>query len=80
MLSYKKLDVYCLSIEFLAVAWELRTSSPRGHGELADQLYRASLSIPLNIAEGAYAFRSFSSRISGTHNGEKRSPCALSRR
>ncbi len=35
------------------MAWELRTSFPRGHGELADQLYRASLSIPLNIAEGA---------------------------
>ena len=53
MLSCKKLDVYRFSIEFLAVAWELRTSFPRGHGELADPLYRASLSIALNIAEGA---------------------------
>ena len=52
MLSYKKLDVYRCSIEFLALASGLRPALPKGHGGLGDQLYRASLSIPLNIAEG----------------------------
>lgn len=53
MLSYKKLDVYRCSIEFLAFSWDLRSALPKGHGGLGEQLYRASLSIPLNIAEGA---------------------------
>src|SRR5215510_174029 len=52
MLSFQKLDVYRCSIEFLAVAASL-PKPPKGHGELADQLRRAALSVPLNIAEGA---------------------------
>ena len=52
MLSFQKLDVYRCSIEFLALAASL-PKLPRGHGELADQLRRAALSVPLNIAEGA---------------------------
>lgn len=52
-LSHEKLDVYQVAIEFLAVSAEILESIPRGNASLADQLRRASLSIPLNIAEGA---------------------------
>lgn len=53
MLSFQKLDVYRCSIEFVAIAMEIGAMIPRGHAELRDQLRRAALSVPLNIAEGA---------------------------
>jgi four helix bundle protein len=53
MLSFQKLDVYRCSIEFVGIAMEVGASLPRGHAELRDQLRRAALSVPLNIAEGA---------------------------
>ena len=53
MMSYEKLVVYQLSIEFLGVAFQVIEQLPRGYSELADQLKRASLRNPLNIAEGA---------------------------
>ena len=55
MLSYKKLDVYRCAIELLALAATALESfsKTRGNGVLADQLKRAALSVPLNIAEGA---------------------------
>ena len=52
-MSYEKLDVYQCSIQFLAIATELVTELPRGSRELSDQIKRAAMSIPLNIAEGA---------------------------
>jgi len=52
MLHFQKLDVYQVSIEFLAVALRVRGELPRGHADLADQLRRAAQSIPQNIAEG----------------------------
>jgi four helix bundle protein len=52
-MHYKSLDVYKCSISFLAIAWQLIKSLPKGYGDLGDQLKRASLSIPLNIGEGA---------------------------
>ena len=51
-LSHENLDVYRAAIEFLVLAAALLERFPRGHGPLADQLRRAALSIPLNIAEG----------------------------
>ena len=51
MLGHEKLDVYRCGIEFLALASKQLDAFPRGNAGLADQLRRASLSIPLNIAE-----------------------------
>ncbi len=53
MLSFQKLDVYQCAIQFLALAAQLLTTIPRGHAPMADQLRRAALSVPLNIAEAA---------------------------
>ena len=53
MLSYKRLDVYQFSIKFLKIAFEIMAALPKGQGKLIDQLKRASISIPLNIAEAA---------------------------
>jgi len=50
--AYERLDAYRLSIEHLALAARMAGGLPRGSGFLADQLRRAALSIPLNIAEG----------------------------
>ena len=52
MLHYEKLDVYQVSIQFVAIAIALSDQIPKGYAALADQLRRASWSIPLNIAEG----------------------------
>jgi four helix bundle protein len=49
MLPYKRLDVYRCSIEFLGLTKQFKF--PRGVYALRDQLDRAALSIPLNIAE-----------------------------
>jgi four helix bundle protein len=53
VLSHAKLDAYRCATEFLALAVSILGSLPKGNAELADQLRRASLSISLNIAEGA---------------------------
>ena len=53
MLHHEKLDVYQCAVEFLALSSQLATRIPRGHSALGDQLKRAALSIPLNIAEAA---------------------------
>ncbi len=44
-----RLDCYRVALELNAFA---RRLIPRGHRELRDQLTRASLSVPLNVAEG----------------------------
>ena len=53
MMSYEKMIVYQLSIEFLGVAFQIIEQLPRGYAELVDQLKRASMRIPLTVAEGA---------------------------
>jgi four helix bundle protein len=53
MFGFQRLDVYRCAISFLALSGPLAARSPRGQGELADQLRRAALSVPLNIAEGS---------------------------
>ena len=51
MLTFQRLDVYRCAIDFLALVSPLLEDLPRGHAALADQLRRAAMSIPLNIAE-----------------------------
>ena len=53
MLDHEGLDVYQLSLDFLVIANTVIEGFPRGRSHLADQFTRASLSIVLNIAEGA---------------------------
>lgn len=60
-LHHEDLDAYQASVQFLALATQWVGTLPRGNGALADQMRRASLSIPLNIAEG-YGKRSAAER------------------
>ena len=55
-LDHEKMDVYKVSIEFIALADEVAESLPRGRAYLTDQLRRACTSVALNIAEGAGEF------------------------
>lgn len=52
-LSHEKLEVYQKSIQLLVLATQVLANAPRGHAELCDQLKRAALSVPLNIAEAS---------------------------
>jgi four helix bundle protein len=52
MLDFQKMDVYRVSLEYLALTREIVAKMPRKDGGLADQMTRASESILLNIAEG----------------------------
>jgi four helix bundle protein len=53
LLDHEKLTVYQTAIKFVIIADEIIDHLPRGRAYLSDQLQRAALSIPLNIAEGA---------------------------
>ena len=52
-LDHERLDVYHLALEFLVFANDVIEAMPRGRSHLADQFTRSSMSIVLNIAEGA---------------------------
>jgi four helix bundle protein len=51
--GYEKLDVYRCAMQFMQSADTLIDKLPKGYCHLGDQLRRASLFIPLNIAEGS---------------------------
>jgi four helix bundle protein len=53
--DYEKLDVYSVAVDFVVAAHGLarQASQGDGHGDLADQLRRASTSIVCNLVEGA---------------------------
>ena len=50
--GFEKLDAYQRSVEFVAAAAGIISELPGGYAPLADQLRRAALSVPVNIAEG----------------------------
>jgi four helix bundle protein len=52
MLNHERLDVYQCALRFAALSFRILEGTPRGQSELSEQLRRATLSIPLNIAEG----------------------------
>jgi len=56
MFGFQRLDAYRAATEFLGVTWRLVVRIPKGHGDIVDQLRRAALSVPLNIAEGTGKF------------------------
>ena len=54
--DHEKLDVYQAAIDLVILANTVIENLPRGRAYLADQLQRASASVPLNIAEGSGEF------------------------
>jgi four helix bundle protein len=52
-MNFRKLDVYQTAVRLLPLASAIADSLPPRYAALGDQLRRASLSIPLNIAEGS---------------------------
>ena len=56
MFGFQRLDVYKAAVGFLGLACKLLSKIPRGNADLNDQLRRAALSVPLNIAEGSGKF------------------------
>ena len=52
-MNFRKLDVYHAAVRVLPLAAAIADSLPPRHTSLGDQLRRASLSVPLNIAEGS---------------------------
>ena len=51
--DHEKLDVYHAAIDFVILGNEIIRHLPRGNSNIADQLQRAMISIPLNVAEGS---------------------------
>ena len=56
MFGFQRLDVYRAATELLGLTSKLVTRIPKGHSDIVDQLRRATLSVPLNIAEGSGKF------------------------
>ena len=53
MLAYENMDVYRCAIQSLALSAKALEGMPKGNSGRSDQLKRAALSIPLNIAESS---------------------------
>ena len=54
--DHERMEVYGVALAFVKQATAIRARLPRGRNPLADQLDRASVSVALNIAEGAGEF------------------------
>ena len=53
LLDHERLDVYRLALDFLVFANGVIEGLPRGRSHLGEQFTRASMSVLLNLAEGA---------------------------
>ena len=53
MFNFNRLDVYGCAISFFKLAVPFAERAPPGYNTLNDQLRRAAVSIPLNIAEAS---------------------------
>ena len=51
--DYERWDVYQVALELIVIVKDVVEKFPRGNASVADQLQRAAISVPLNIAEGA---------------------------
>ena len=51
--DHEKLDSYQVALDLVVLIDQVVEHLPKGRGHLADQLHRAGISVPLNIAEGA---------------------------
>ena len=51
-MDHERLDVYQCALRFVEISFGVLDRMPKGQSELVDQLRRATVSIPLNIAEG----------------------------
>jgi four helix bundle protein len=56
LLDHRRLTVYRVALESLAIIDEVAEQLPPGRSHLKDQLGRAATSVVLNIAEGAGEF------------------------
>jgi len=54
--EFEKLDVYQVTLDFVAVADEVAESLPKGRTYLRDQLRRGANSVAANLAEGVGEF------------------------
>ena len=54
--DHEQLDVYQLGLDFVALAERVIRGLPKGRSHLADQFTRSSISVVLNVAEGAGKF------------------------
>lgn len=52
-MNFRKLDVYQAAVQFLPTVSRITHAIPSTHAALAEQFRMASLSVPLNIAEGS---------------------------
>src|SRR5262245_22313461 len=63
MFGFQRLDAYRAAITLLGMVAKLVVKIPKGHSDLVDQLRRAALSVPPNIAEGSGKFNRDAARF-----------------